>query len=88
MFAKSQGENFGVDSIGLFGMFYTKDEDTLWTVGITTDLSRIGNILPGFTDKLSIPSVEGIASINIPVEESEVLPTLKRIVSAWCGGEL
>ena len=73
--------------LGYLECFYTKDEDTLWTVGITTDLSRIGNILPGFTDKLSIPSVEGNASINIPVEESEILPTLKRIVSAWCDEE-
>jgi len=84
MFAKSQGENFGVDSIGLFGMFYTKDEDTLWSVGITTDSSRLGNIFPDFTDKLGLHSNKGNASINIPVEESEVLPTLKRIVSAWC----
>ena len=73
--------------MGYLGSSFIKDEDTLWSVGITTDSSRLGNIFPDFTDKFGLHSNKGNASINIPVEESEILPTLKRIVSAWCGEE-
>lgn len=81
------GETLAWIVLGYFGDCYIKDEDSLWRVNMITGFSQIGNILPGFLDKLSLPSKEGTASINIPVEETEILPTLKRIVSAWCGEE-
>ena len=83
---KRNGETLAWIVLGYSGCFYIKDEDSLWRVDVVTDLSRIENILPGFADKLGLPSKEGNASISIPVEESEIVPTLKRIVSAWCNG--
>ena len=74
--------------LGYLGSSFIKDEDTLWSVGITTDSSRLGNIFPDITDKLGLSSKKGTASINIPVEETEILPTLNSIVSAWCSEEL
>ena len=83
---KRNGETLAWIVLGYSRCFYIKDEDSLWRVNVITGFSQIGNILPGFLDKLSLPSKEGTASINIPVEESEIVPTLKRIVSAWCDG--
>lgn len=71
-----------------YGRYYIKDEDTFWSVSVMTDLSCLKNILPGFMDSFGLPSNKGDASINIPVEESEILPTSKRIVSAWCDEEV
>lgn len=82
---KRNGETLAWIVLGYFGNCFIKDEDSSWRVNVITGFSQIGNILPGFLDKLSLPSKEGTASINIPVEESEIVPTLKRIVSAWCG---
>ena len=73
--------------LGYLGSSFIKDEDSSWRVNVITGFSQIGNILPGFLDKFSLSSKEGTASINIPVEESEILPTLKKIISAWCGEE-
>ena len=83
---KRNGETLAWIVLGYFGNCFIKDEDSSWRVNVITGCSQIGNILPGFLDKLSLPSKEGTASINIPVEESEIVPTLKRIVSTWCDG--
>ena len=82
---KRNGKTLAWIVLGYLECFYTKDEDLSWKVNVITGFSQIENILPGFLDKLSLTNKEGNASINIPVEESEILPTLKRIVSAWCG---
>ena len=82
---KRNGETLAWIVLGYLGSSFIKDEDLSWKVNVITGFSQIENILPGFLDKLSLPSKEGTASINILVEESEILPTLKRIVSAWCG---
>lgn len=83
---KRNGETLAWIVLGYLGSSFVQDQDSLWRVNVITGFSQIGNILPGFLDKLSLPSKEGTASINIPVEETEMLPTLKRIVSAWCDG--
>ena len=82
---KRNGKTLAWIVLSYLGSSFIKDEDSSWRVNVITGFSQIGNILPGFLDKLSLPSKEGTASINIPVEESEIVPTLKRIVSAWCG---
>ena len=84
---KRNGETLAWIVLGYFGNCFIKDEDSLWRVNVITGFSQIGNILPGFLDKLSLPNKGGTVSINIPIEESEILPTLKKIVSAWCGEE-
>ena len=84
---KRNGETLAWIVLGYLRSSFVQDQDSLWRVNVITGFSQIGNILPGFLDKLSVPSKEGTASINIPVEESEILPTLKSIISAWCGEE-
>lgn len=85
---KHNGDTLAWIVLGYLGCCFIKDEDPLWRVNVVTDLSRISNIFPGFTDKLGLPNNEGNPSVSIPVEESEILPTSKRIVSAWCGEEV
>ena len=57
-----------------------------WSISVTTGLSNIENAFPDLVKKLGINNQSGQASISIPADEAALLPTLKRIVSAWCNG--
>ena len=58
-----------------------------WSIRVTTGLSIIENAFPDLVKKLGINNQSGQASISIPADEAALLPTLKKIVFAWCGKE-
>ena len=70
-----------------FNQFGLAGEEQLWSISVTTSLSIIEKALPDLVNKLGIINQSGQASISIPIDEAVLLPTLKRIISAWCGEE-
>lgn len=67
-----------------FNQFGLTGEEQSWSISVTTSLSIIDKAFPDLVNKLGIINQSGQASITIPIEEKEMLPTLKRIVTAWC----
>lgn len=67
-----------------FNQFGLAGEEQSWSISVTTSLSIIDKAFPDLVNKLGIINQSGQASITIPIEEKEMLPTLKRIVTAWC----
>lgn len=67
-----------------FNQFGLAGEEQSWSISVTTSLSIIEKAIPDLVNKLGIINQSGQASITIPIEEKEMLPTLKRIVTAWC----
>ena len=58
-----------------------------WSISVTTGFSIIENAFPDLVKRLGINNQSGQASISIPADEAVLLPTLKRIISAWCSEE-
>ena len=70
-----------------FNQFGLVGEEQSWSISVTTSLSIIEKAIPDLVDKLGIINQSGQASISIPADETVLLPTLKRIIFAWCGEE-
>lgn len=62
-------------------------EEQSWSISVTTNLSIIEKSFPDLVNKLGIINQSGKASISIPADETVLLPTLKRIIFAWCAEE-
>lgn len=68
--------------------YYTASDDKkLWRIILTSNLSLMGDTFPAFVNELGLATQTGDAHIEIPVEEEEVLPILKHLISTWCGEE-
>ena len=67
--------------------YTTSDDEKLWRIILTSNLSLMGDTFPAFVNELGLANQTGDAQIEIQAEEEEVLPILKRLVSTWCGEE-
>lgn len=67
--------------------YTTSDDEKLWRIILTSNLSLMSNTFPDFVNELGLANQTGDASIEIHAEEDEVFPILKHLISSWCSKE-
>lgn len=58
-----------------------------WTISIQSELSKLAESFPKLANKYGLNDKNGLATITIDIEETEILPTLERLISGWCNNE-